>query len=295
MPLFVSCMVRYSVRGFSGSNPPRVHCRRLVVLGLALTACVYAQKFPNGCTAPQYPSAAATKIDSLCGPKGIGSSVEQNQNSAKNNFCPTGTSGPIAIADLASLQQKVQLNKAINFGNFKMHPFSANPGPTTNRAPLVALGEGKPVVLQGFILVARQESVEDVNCGTSVPNNPASYDIHVTIADSAANRDECSAVVVEMSPHHRPANWNLAEVQAVAGAHLPVRVTGQLFFDSSHSPCQNGKVVAGDPARVSLWEIHPIYQFEVCTQGDCASGQGWTPLLQWKPPLQTPRKSPSGR
>jgi hypothetical protein len=250
---------------------------------MIVAACGYAQKFPNGCAAPQYPSAKATKMDSLCGPGGSGAGAEQQQNQAKNNFCAVGTPGPIAIADMVDLQQKVQSDKTINFGNDQDHPLSNTPGPTVNRAPLVALGEGEPVVLQGFVLIARQESVESVNCGASVPNSPLSYDIHISVVNSAANRNECSGVVVEMSPHHRPATWTQTQVQAVADAHLPVRVTGQSFFDSSHTPCQNGSAVSGDPSRASLWEVHPIYKFEVCTQGDCGSGQGWTPLENWKP------------
>jgi hypothetical protein len=71
-------------------------------------------------------------------------------------------------------------------------------------------------------------------------------------------------------------------VEAVATAHLPVRVTGQLFFDSSHTPCVNEVPVRGDPSRASVWEIHPIYKFEVCTEGACDSGNGWVPLEQWR-------------
>lgn len=104
---------------------------------------------------------------------------------------------------------------------------------------------------------------------------------HISIVDSSSNHVECLSVVVEMSPHHRPAAWNQANVEAVAKAHLPVRVTGQLFFDSSHTPCGGGVPTKGDPSRASLWEIHPIYKFEVCAKGDCSSG-GWVPLTEWK-------------
>jgi hypothetical protein len=42
-------------------------------------------------------------------------------------------------------------------------------------------------------------------------------------------------------------------------------------------PCKNGVPQGSNPKRVSLWEIHPIYSFEVCPSGDCATG-GWQPL-----------------
>jgi hypothetical protein len=62
---------------------------------------------------------------------------------------------------------------------------------------------------------------------------------------------------------------------------LPVRVTGQLYFDSSHFPCSGGQGAGeGNPKRVSLWEIHPIYKFEVCTSG-CDGAGTWLPLDQW--------------
>jgi len=49
--------------------------------------------------------------------------------------------------------------------------------------------------------------------------------------------------------------------------------SGQLYFDSSHFPCKGGVGKgAGNPKRKSLWEIHPIYKFEVCT-ADC-DGEG---------------------
>jgi hypothetical protein len=141
------------------------------------------------------------------------------------------------------------------------------------------MGEGKVRVLEGYVLIARQEGKEMVNCETTPPDLPASHDIHISIVDnvSKVHGNECESVVAEMSPHHRPDSWNEANVQKVALAHQRVRVTGQLFFDSSHSPCVNGKAEAGDPHRSSLWEIHPIYKFEVCPTGDCASG-GWHPL-----------------
>src|ERR1019366_15412 len=49
-----------------------------------------------------------------------------------------------------------------------------------------------------------------------------------------------------------------------------VRVTGPLFFDNAHKPCAGLTKAAGDeaPFRSSLWEIHPVYQFEVCASTD---------------------------
>jgi hypothetical protein len=59
-----------------------------------------------------------------------------------------------------------------------------------------------------------------------------------------------------------------------------VRIAGQQFFDSSHVPCANGAPVGSNPKRISLWEIHPIYNFEVCVSNCDGAGQ-WQPLTQW--------------
>jgi len=36
-----------------------------------------------------------------------------------------------------------------------------------------------------------------------------------------------------------------------------------LFFDA-HRVCENGKRLPGHSARVSNWEIHPVYAIDVC-------------------------------
>jgi hypothetical protein len=240
-----------------------------------------ASKFKPACARPNYPSpppSSSPAIDSQCGLSGAGAGAEGLQDSVKNNFCATGTPKPVTIADLTSLQAQVEKNPAINFG--RQNKGARKRGPTTNRAPLRKLGEGKLVTLRAFVLIARQEGGESVNCGKNVPNQPAFHDIHISLVGSAAETAECAGVVAEMSPHHRPDSWTHANVAKVALAKLPVRVTGQLYFDSSHSPCVGGKSSPGDPSRVSLWEIHPIYKFEVCTAG--CDGEGtWLPLDEW--------------
>lgn len=92
--------------------------------------------------------------------------------------------------------------------------------------------------------------------------------------------EECGGAVAEMSPHRRPDSWTHANVEKAARAGLPVRVTGQLYFDSSHVPCSGGQGVRSNPRRVSLWEIHPIYKFEVCTAGYDGAGT-WLTLDKW--------------
>ncbi|HEY0080992.1 MAG TPA: hypothetical protein VGB73_20475 [Pyrinomonadaceae bacterium] len=241
--------------------------------------------FKAACTAPSFPSPppkAKLDIDTLCGVAGSGTGAEAQQNMAKNNFCATGAPKPITIADLKNLQAQVEKNKSINFGD--ENTATTKKGPTTNRAPLRKLGEGRLVTLQAYVLIARQEGGESVNCGKNVPNHPGFHDIHISLVETkeAPPEGECAGVVAEMSPHRRPDSWSHTSVSKVASAQLPVRVTGHLYFDSSHFPCSNGQGVRSNPRRASLWEIHPIYKFEVCTSANCADASAtWLSLDQW--------------
>ncbi len=268
---------------FSRTIPLRVFAT--VIVTMAVLTATAARVEAQSCAKPFFPGPATAIDTSSCTLAGNGG-PETNQNDAKNNFCPsTGTAAPqpMKIADLVALQTKVQQNKSIPFGNEDTHPLTTKPGPATNRAPLAALGEGKQVVLQGFVKIARQEKAESVNCSKQFPDpdNDLYHDIHISMV-ATAGAAECTGIVAEMIPRHRPAAWNATQVEAVATAKLAVRVTGQLMFDSSHTPCQGSAAVKGDPARASLWEIHPIYKFEVCPSGTCSAG-GWVPVETWKP------------
>ena len=239
-------------------------------------------KFKPACANPSYPMPAPAKlpaIDSQCGLSGAGVGPEGVQDSAKNNFCATGTPEEITIADLIKLQQQVESDPTINFGSQARG--GRKKGPTTNRAPLKKLGEGKLVTLNAFVLIAHQEGPESVNCGKNVATGAPFHDIHISLVDSTSVNNECAGVVAEMSPHHRPDSWTHANVDKVATAKLPVRVTGHLYFDSSHFPCTDGQPFgAGNPKRISLWEVHPIYKFEVCT-ANCDGAGTWLTLDEW--------------
>ncbi len=270
----------------------------LCVLTMAMIVCcslesqpIFAQtpaatakrvKFKPACASPSYPTpppSGKLEIDSQCGLSGAGTGAEGLQDSVKNNFCAKGTPQTITIEHLKGLQAQVEKNTSINFGN--ENKGTRKKGPTTNRAPLRKLGEGKLVTLKAFVLIARQEGAESVNCGKNVPNAALFHDIHISLVDSTNINNECSGVVAEMSPHHRPDSWTHANVEKVAKEKLPVRVTGQLYFDSSHFPCTGGEGAGqGNPKRVSLWEIHPIYIFEVCT-ADCDGDGKWVDLDEW--------------
>ena len=247
-------------------------------------------EFVPACTLPFQGTPISHPIDDSlehsCGMFGsYDSDALKAQNFEKNNFCAGTESGNVAgqpeaidFDKLNKLQAQVANGHSINWGD--QNDVSHFRGPTTNRDSLKQLGEGKLVVLQGFVHSARQEGAESVNCGVAVPNEPDYHDIHISLVQSADERDECNAIVAEMSPHHRPPEWIAPNLNELAQARLPVRVTGQLFFDSSHEPCANKERVRFNPKRSSLWEIHPIYKFEVCTL-NCDREGTWKDFAAW--------------
>jgi hypothetical protein len=267
----------------------------------AVSTSIAQDQFKLPCAQQRYPAplTSGLMIDAHCVVQGASQEVDTNpaegeQNKAKNDFCAEADGGAVTTTDMKNLQDKVQQDPSINFGNSGSHP-----GPTTDRAKLqdlAQLSEGKIVVFSGYVLKARQESAESVNCelgkppkGTkasskSTPAIDALHDIHISLVDSKSITNECESIGAEMSPHHRPAEWIQKNVDKVRAKKLQVRVTGQLFFDSSHDlPCVGGNPPAhstGNPLRVALWEIHPIYTFEVCPKGTCASS-GWKSLSDW--------------
>jgi len=89
-------------------------------------------------------------------------------------------------------------------------------------------------------------------------------------------------VTAEIIPHHRPPAWEVNFLDRLKAR--PVRVTGHLFYDSVHRPCVGTK--RASPPRISLWEIHPVYAIDVCsnkTIGGCAGNDEskWVPLHEW--------------
>jgi|SRR3990170_304424 len=97
--------------------------------------------------------------------------------------------------------------------------------------------------------------------------------------------DACLSVTAEIIPHFRPTIWEKDILDRLVAHARPVRVTGHLFFDSPHKPCESTTKRASPP-RISLWEIHPVYSIEVCqneTLNTCPAKEEskWVSLDQW--------------
>ena len=264
---------------------------RQIVFGLSLSLSVcLAQPFPATCPGgrglPFATIAVPHPVDQACGPKGKLTSPQgsQVQNTVKNNFCVQGAPQLITPQQLIALQGQTHVPAGRG-----MEP--------VNRTPLTSLGEGRLVMLKAFIIEAHHADLgggESVNCNLG---DEAGNDVHIALGPTATTQ-ECASITAEISPHFRPASWNQIgtfetfnpdtnkfTVNPAVAARLqaqPFRITGQLFFDASHAPCPCNTTCS--PSRSSDWEIHPIYNIEVCkpeTPCNAQTNTDWIPFDTW--------------
>lgn len=276
--------------------------RVCVVIATALAGAqlLCAQSpFPKTCPAGKpYPFASIAvthPIDSTCGISGHANRPQETtQDKVKNQLClDTSSIENIELASLISLQK----------------PSQPQGEPPVSRSSLTKSGEGKLVRAKGYLIDAHHADLdkgESVNCGqgesvlgsSALEKAEESNDVHIALAP-AADTQLCKSVTAEISPHYRPASWNnigLAEVWAGhkyvptaldAVLKKPVyRITGQRFYDASHKVCPCGQHCPGQPVRATNWEIHPVYNVEVCkdstgNQCDVANDSNWQSFDDW--------------
>ena len=215
-----------------------------VTRGLAAAAC-----------APDLNSCPANG----CSPAGSGHALANQLKQAT----PTGTV-PVMLTfdDFAALQQ--QADSLVG----EDHDI-----PVDQRAQLANLtvsagqvSEGALVGIVGYLVgTPHPNTGESVNCNLKGAEN---NDFHIPMSNDPNNSDY-QGIVVEMIPQNRPATWNLANLTQVESNQQLVMVTGGLFYDNIHKV--NGdpnNPIGGQPRRFSLWEVHNLMQFMVCTKAD---------------------------
>lgn len=249
---------------------------RYIAASLALAAIglsAHADSLKPKCSLPFAKIAVKQPIDAKCGMSGDAKGALAQQDMAKNNFCATGKAFTLTFADYAPLQAAAEKKLGAHYS------------PPADRSVLkdlvtlrgTKIGEGDVVRISAFVDRARYSDVEkgeSVNCHlTGDPNS----DVHIPLIEKKGEA-ECTSVTAEISPHFRPVAWTAKNLNAVT---VPVRITGQLFFDASHKPCAGTTVI--NPQRRSVWEIHPVYAVDVCkTAGPCDASDDsqWVPLGQ---------------
>jgi hypothetical protein len=241
-----------------------------VILVLAAVPLIAQQgkEFVPECTLPFDQVAAKQDFDEVCGIDGTGATDPKVlQNHAKNNFCATGDPVLVTFASFKKLETLVEdPTKGLgpHFSVPKTRDKLVNIAYKTSEGE--SASEGTIVTLAAFIQEAHfadTSSGEDVNCSMKGAEN---NDVHIALAQSGKETDECKSVTAEMSPHYRPPLWAEKVLNSIKN---PVRITGQLMFDASHHPCSGAK--RPNPLRMSSWEIHPVYNIEVCKKASLAS------------------------
>jgi hypothetical protein len=271
----------------------------LLLLFLLLAISAFAEDFPTAC----HPYGVEKQpIDAKCGLTGDPTTTDPNhlQNQAKNDLCASGIPKPLKLKTLKSLQQAVDATGLV-YGS----AHNNKPGPPATRAAITApinvdgqtYREGELVYFVGYIADAHPTSAETVNCGLTKKIN---LDTHFALSEkklkykkteAKTKRDAklCKSFGAEIIPHLRPDMWDAAYVKDLEKEQAIVKVTGHLFFDASHQPC-NGKAPLGnDPARFTVWEIHPIYDLQVCkntSMSACSAANAslWQTVEEWEGP-----------
>jgi hypothetical protein len=172
---------------------------------------------------------------------------------------------------------------------------------------LAQMGEGQIVTLVGTLYYTIHGGSETCNCQLSGDDSLIDFHIGVGFADFPLSADVLShlrsgseyskilspqdqhlldqpAVVVEMTPYYREQfrpNWTLPKVQNVIGRQ--VKVTGQLMIDNvHHKPADDCGLADADLSscwRASVWEVHPVTSFQVCSADRCeVNSANWVNL-----------------
>ncbi|PYS93312.1 MAG: hypothetical protein DMF64_05535 [Acidobacteria bacterium] len=132
-------------------------------------------------------------------------------------------------------------------------------------AKQVAQVEGLALQVEGWLTAGKVETPETCNC-----NSVNDLDYHLWLVDfppTNPKADRAKAVVCEVSPRVRAKHpgWSFDQINHLIDGVTKVRLSGWLMLDQKHQT-EVGKT------RGTLWEIHPIINFEVL------KGQEWLPL-----------------
>lgn len=231
-------------------------------------------------------AAAAPCADSLANCRAEGCAAPGSEqaifNSTKRRQPSETTARTLSFADLRSLQQKAtnlvgQHNQLTQAERDLLVNLSVTSG---------TVHEGRLVKVRGFLAAGlpphANSGGESVNCRfTQNENN----DFHISIVQNAGE-DEFKGIVVEMIPQDRNANWTLTKLKNIRQQGKRILVFGALFYDNIHIVNDDpSHPLGGQPKRVSLWEVHPITRFFVCTKAsnNCSvsstgASSGWKRL-----------------
>lgn len=272
--------------------------------GVKAQVCKNTGKFESACN-PFGKAAVAHAADNTCAITGDAKTDgDKAQDRQKNNLCASRPARVITIKELTALQEAVDAT-GVKYGN---EHESKGGGPPADRStlftklPAGSANEGDLVSFIGYIVEVKPGSSETVDCNCTEPD---AIDVHIAVADhlldlqtapANATKEQkhevtvkndaqlcTNSIVVETIPHKRPAALELKAIEPLRDKKI-VKITGPLMFDASHRPCNGTTPGTGDPARVTVFEIHPVYDIEVCSQSaltQCtANSSNWKSVLK---------------
>jgi hypothetical protein len=169
---------------------------------------------------------------------------------------------------------------------------------------LQALGEGKIYGLIGYLYGVKAEGKESCNCQLDPGEDNENVDFHIyvgfdpdvaskiengTVAPADKREINPKSMIIEMTPHYRARfhpEWSLDAIKNHLGKQI--KATGQLMVDNEHyvksQDCGRDDHT-GSCWRASVWELHPVTDFDVCNTGQCTqTSANWVPIEQTASP-----------
>lgn len=206
-------------------------------------------------------------------------SAEAAANEIKRSVPKDGKLFKLSIDDFVRLQREA--DERVGQGPQDLTPTQHE---SIKHLPVAGgtVSEGDRVRVVGYIAKGDEGlhanlSGESVNCQLK---KLADNDIHIPLV-AKADDTEYQGIVVEMIPQQRPQAWTVEALKELQGKGTQVWVEGGLAYDKVHYVnADRANPFKDEPARTSLWEVHPITKFMVCGKEHCDAdnAEDWTAL-----------------
>jgi hypothetical protein len=203
---------------------------------------------------------------------------------------------------------KNQTPVTLSLGDIRAMKYPAQWFAGKDRGELEALGEGRLVRVEAYLVGVRYDEASSANC--NLGETPFLSQRLILVSEDALGLKlpgrELKSVSAVITPRVRRihseqsrvkgrdvwitnwAKWKLDSlIYAAPRTGLLVRVTGLLLLNTEH--------IYAPLYRSTDWEIHPVLEIEVCRRADRCAGGGWGKLEDMKirePLVKRPRTPP---
>jgi hypothetical protein len=209
-------------------------------------------------------------------------------NTIKHGHALSGEPQTLTFQDFADLEAQMEQRFGGKFATLdkpdraRLRNFTVSSGTVSERDFVQIIGFIAEKPLKPKKSQPHPNTGESVNCNLTAGDD---NDFHINLTPKAHDT-EYDGIVVEMIPQGRDDAWTTDRLRAVQDANLQIRARGQLLLDNHHRVNKDEQhPQGGQPKRFSLWEVHPIVEFDVCTAAACtANSPSWKPLEDFTPP-----------